>query len=402
MAFFDVYCRNNIESKTLNKNCKFQMVLIIPTYLKLWSPDEISKAEGILLLKRAVESLNLLENNEFTVFTPFCVDTHVWTDEFDLAIRKAVRNFSSKIPIVVFTENNMINLKKYFKEKGYSEIADRLSVCGYSNIRNCGLIVSNILNADIVIFIDNDEVIEDKDFLKTACEYLDTDYGGIKVNGKGGFYLSRNGEVVEKPTFYWWQLFWNKGRLISETTKGILDAKERLVKSPIVFGGNLVLYKNLFSKVPFDPLIPRGEDIDYLINSRRLGFNILFDRDLRIKHLHPERTLIFKKAELKGDIERFLYEREKVEGLNISLDPYPGYFLKKNLPIKAIATILLFAVDLLLKFKIADLIDVIGYKNLFYHKWNNVWQEYLKFQKDWEKLMNFITENRPNIISFIK
>lgn len=380
----------------------FRKALIIPTYLTVKSPEEIPYTEGILLLKRAVKSLDILECQELTVIMVFCVDTPSWRDEFDVALRKNVMDFSSKFPVIIFTEKSLRNLKEYFREKNYREIADRLSVCGYANIRNSGLIISNAIGTDVAIFIDNDEVIEDKDFLKTACEYLDTDYKGIRVNGKGGFYISLRGEVIERHHFYWWQVFWNKGRLISEAMKKILDAKERLVESPIVLGGNLVLHKNLFSKVPFDPLIPRGEDIDYLINAKRFGFNILFDKELKVKHLHPERTFVFQKNELKGDIERFLYECEKVKGSNISLVPYPGYFLKKTLPLKAMLTIQLFAVYLFLRFRIRDAIEVLCYKNLLFRRWNNVWQKYLKFQGDWERLMDFIAFDRDAIISYMK
>ncbi len=386
----------------MNKESKFQPVLIIPVYLKLNKPDEIPASEGISLLKRAVESLNIFEDDKLSIIAVFCIDADRWTDEFDAGIRKVVMDFLSKFSILVFTEKNMINLKRYLKEKGFLETTDRLGVCGYPNIRNCGLIISNALGADVAIFIDNDEVVEDKDFLRIACEYLDTAYKGIKVHGKSGFYISRKGEIIEKPFFRWWQTFWNKGKLMSDTMEKILETKGRLAESPIILGGNLVLHKNLFSKIPFDPLIPRGEDIDYLINSRRLGFNIFFDKKLRVKHLHPERTIIFKKAELRGDIERFVYEREKIEGSDISLDPYPGYFLKKTFPLKAMLTILLLAVDLLLRFKIIDALEIGSYKRLVFQKHDDVWQEYLKFQRDWKKLMDFINKNSDDIIPLLQ
>lgn len=95
-----------------------------------------------------------MENNELTVITVFCVDAPEWRNEVDTVIIKAVKGFSSKFPIVIFTEKNLKNLKKYFEGKGYPETADKLEICGYSNIRNCGLIVSNILGVDVAIFID--------------------------------------------------------------------------------------------------------------------------------------------------------------------------------------------------------------------------------------------------------
>ena len=233
----------------MNNNLKKS--LIIPTYLKVKTPEEIPNAEGILLLKRAMESLFVLEDDELTVIAVFCIDVPSWEDEFDTVLRKTVTDFPLKFPLIIFTEKNLKSLKEYLRGKGCGKMADKLSACGYSNIRNCGLVAANTLGADSVIFIDNDEVIEDKEFLKTAGEYAGADYNGIKVDGKGGFYISEEGEIVEKTAFHWWQILWNKGKLIAETMKKILNAYERLVESPIILGGNLVLHKNLFSIIPF-------------------------------------------------------------------------------------------------------------------------------------------------------
>lgn len=378
------------------------MVIIVPTYIRVKKPMEIPDAEGVLLLKRAMESLKVLESDKFSVIAVFCIDTPSWEDEFDKALRKTVSDFSVNFPVVIFTEKNLKSICEYLVEKGYHNAAGNLRTCGYPNIRNCGLMVANALGAEAIIFMDNDELVDDKYFLKAAGEYLNEEYKGVKVHGKSGFYASEKGEVAEATPFHWWQIFWNKGRLMAETMKKILDAEERLVESTIILGGNLVLHRNLFAKVPFDPLIPRGEDIDYLINSRRLGFNILFDRHLRIKHLHPERTIVFRKAELKGDIERFLYEREKLRGSGISLTPYPGYFLDGTLKLKAILTIYLFALHFLSRLGIKDAVEILNLKNLLSLRWNNAWLEYLEFQKEWVRLMNFITENRGDLLPLMR
>ena len=55
----------------------------------------------------------------------------------------------------------------------------------------------------------------------------------------------------------------------------------------------MILHRELFECVPFDPLVTRGEDVDYLINSRMFGFSFFLDNTLSIKHLpqpksHPQ------------------------------------------------------------------------------------------------------------------
>ena len=56
------------------------------------------------------------------------------------------------------------------------------------------------------------------------------------------------------------------------------------------FGRKSSSSSDLFRSIPFDPYIPRGEDTDYLINASQSGLCLFFDRELKIKHLHPERT----------------------------------------------------------------------------------------------------------------
>jgi hypothetical protein len=168
----------------------------------------------------------------------------------------------------------------------------------------------------------------------------------------------------------------------------ILASNDRLVASPMLLGGNLVLHQYLFRSIPFDPYIPRGEDTDYLINADQLGFSLFFDKELRIKHLHPLRTEFYFQEELRGDIERFLYEREKVRaGLNTSLDPYPGYFLKWTLYPKALLTSLFLSLDYLGRGEWEETGKCLANLRLLFKSRSGGWPSYLKFRADWERVM---------------
>jgi hypothetical protein len=126
---------------------------------------------------------------------------------------------------------------------------------------------------------------------------------------------------------------------------------------------------------------------------------VLFDKRLRIKHLHPERTEAFFQEELKGDIERFLYERGKTKvGLTIDLDPYPGYFLKWSLYPKAALTSVLLSLDYLVRGEWKKAGECISNINLFFQKRNEVWPRYLKFKADWERAMGKVQEEGMNEI----
>lgn len=102
------------------------------------------------------------------------------------------------------------------------------------------------------------------------------------------------------------------------------------------------VYWKMFEKVPFDPCITRGEDMDLLVNARMFGFEFLLDTKLRVLHLPGERRSQW--SEMRQDLFRFLYMRRKIlaqknigniKQVSIdSLEPYPGYFLRFGIPFK--------------------------------------------------------------------
>jgi hypothetical protein len=102
------------------------------------------------------------------------------------------------------------------------------------------------------------------------------------------------------------------------------------------------LHWKMFEKVPFDPYITRGEDMDLLVNARMFSFEFLLDTNLRVLHLPGERKSQW--SEMRQDLHRFLYMRKKIlaqkDIVNIkhvsidSLEPYPGHFLHLGIPFK--------------------------------------------------------------------
>jgi len=375
--------------------------IIIPVYLRLNRPEELPDSEGLALTRRAIESLNILEDRDFTLILPVCFDLtgrdgDVSFLEMDKLLRQNLQSFQKR-KIFVFSSYRLKTLRKYLDQKGFRSFSPLIDLKGFSKIRNTGLLLTQALSMDVAIFMDNDEIVEDPHYLEVACEYLNQRWNGKKVSGKGGFYVNPDGTILLPPQPLWWRFLWNKTKWMNRVWEGILSSRDRLVRSPMLLGGNLVLHHSLFSKVPFDPCIPRGEDTDYLINASQMGFNLLFDRQLRIKHLHPKRTGDYFHEELRGDIERFLYEREKIKrGLAIDLDPYPGYFMKWTLYPKAILTSLFLSLDYLGKGewgKARECLDNIG---LLSRKKDKSWSKYLQFRGDWEKMMGALKKEEVN------
>jgi hypothetical protein len=190
------------------------------------------------------------------------------------------------------------------------------------------------------VLIDDDEVFEDPEFIQKAQEFIDKPLGGNVVHAVAGFYLQPDGDYHVKKAFRPWMTFWDQYERMNETFDRIIGNEPRLKETPIVFGGNMVIHRNLFTVVPFDPDVPRGEDIDYLINGRMFGFHFFLDNQLAIKHLPPPKPHPTW-MQMREDIYRFCYERAKIEHQKElegmpkvrpeDFDPYPGCFLKNNL-----------------------------------------------------------------------
>jgi len=102
---------------------------------------------------------------------------------------------------------------------------------------------------------------------------------------------------------------------------------------------------------------------------------------------------------LRGDIERFLYEREKTKaGLTIDLDPYPGYFLKWSLYPRAFLTSMFLGLDYLVKGEWKRAKESISNINLFFQRGSGAWKRYLEFKADWERVMGKVQEEGINEI----
>jgi hypothetical protein len=292
---------------------------------------------------------------------------------------------------LVFSTHHLKNLRDYLDRLNFKTFSSLIDLKGFSRIRNTGLLLAQGLSIDAAIFIDNDEVVEDPQYLSVACEYLNEKWDGKMVHGKGGFYVNPDGTILLPPQELWWRCLWNKTKWMNQVWENLLSAEDRLLPSPILLGGNLVLHQSLFRHIPFDPYIPRGEDTDYLINASQLGFSLLFDKELRVKHLHPERTGVFFQEELKGDIERFLYERGKTKaGSHMNLDPYPGYFLRWTVFPKAGLTSFFLGLDYLAKGEWNKAGECIANVGLLFQGGQDGWFKYLRFKEDWEKVTDLL------------
>ncbi len=329
-----------------------KVTIVIPSYWSRACGDNWREGDAVYdhptpldsecTLLRTLRSIDVLEEKDFELVIIAVATAKDIEAKIEDKITSQVKSLSlsEEVKVSVFGHSKLEEIHNIFSNKGKKAYIDLLRLQGYSNIRNLCIFIPHILRSDVAILIDDDEVFEDPQFLVKAKEFIGRNVGGKTVKAVAGYYLQPDGDFHVKKPFHSWMKYWDIYSKMNEAFDKIIRTEPRLKETSFVFGGNMVIHRDLFTVIPFDPNVPRGEDIDYLINAKMFGFTFFLDNQLSIKHLPPPKTHPTW-MQLRQDIYRFLYERAKinkqrdVKGMtriySEDLDPYPGSFLKKDL-----------------------------------------------------------------------
>jgi len=330
--------------------------VVIPSYWGL--PEESLQLEDEIIfdhptpldkegtLGRLLGSLKLIDTNEFKIVIIAAATTPLITSGLITKLEEIIRPYSARYDITLLHSQNLNRLRRKLIKEGVSASACRLiSLESYPAVRNVCSLAGLLNGSEITIFLDDDEVITDSEFLRKAQQFIGTKYQDCPVRAVAGFYLQPNSyrlDVDKVPV--WRKSYWDNAVAMNEAFELVIGRPPRLELTPFVFGGNMVVHRDILREVPFDPLIRRGEDIDFLINCRIHRMNFWLDRELYVKHLPPNSSRPAWKS-LREDMKRFLYERKKVtdhkriKGVSYEeLMPYPGMFLGPDLEERIIRT----------------------------------------------------------------
>ena len=279
---------------------------------------------------------------------------------------------------------------------------ETVSLRGYGAIRNMGLVVAAILGHDVVVFMDDDEVALDENFL------IDGVYGlglltrqDLPVSAKTGYFFDRNDSCyADESTIRWYDKFWTKKTEFNDWMERV-QSSTRISRSNYVCGGCFAIYADAFFKVAFDPYITRGEDLDYLFNLRMNGLDVWFDNQWAVRHLPPKTPS--KASRFMQDVYRWTYEVQKIDVVNHriglrpitpdSLEPYPAPWITPEVHKRIFLTSLL---------RTIGCSEHKAYWNVFTHGRTDAkaWAErtkesYLAFQTYWPGMMAALWRNDP-------
>ncbi|MBW1769958.1 MAG: hypothetical protein JRJ17_02120 [Deltaproteobacteria bacterium] len=382
-------------------------LVVIPSY---WTKVAPTKSQAMNLrsfdqqfghigssLEKALMSLSILKEKDFQVLVVTSTDSPESQEQINQTVAGIIEKVADKtrIKILLFPNTLVTRVKEIFRDFCDQDALDFLCVEGYANIRNTGLIVAQILGTEELVFIDDDEYVDDPLFLYKAREHLGKSIDGKIVAGVGGYYVDPQKAYRRSIKPEPWKAFWDLERLLNETLCHLVETQPRIKLTPLVLGGCLVLTRPLFTTIPFDVRIPRGEDIDYVINAKMFRFHVFFDNELYVVHdPHTQPCPLWNR--LRQDIYRFTHERAKlrhqtpIEDMDCvsveELMPYPGSFLGEDLEDKisrACAILVQKAHD---EESAREFLNNILLMRSDAVPQYNVFKQYLDLQRKWEKM----------------
>ena len=391
--------------------------MVIPTYWCRRSGEAWQDGDAVYdhptpvdqegTLERTLVSMKQFREKDFKLVILICPTTPEVEEEAYEQVLRIVHRAQLNAETYLFTAGDLREITGILGKAGLNgKGAQLLSMFGYSNVRNICLLATSILTADAALLIDDDEVFELPDFVPRSVEFLGRRVYGDIVHGVAGYYLNSKGQYYDDVSPEPWMTYWDRFGCKAKAFDQIIGSGPRLKRTPFAFGGAMILHRELFECVPFDPLVTRGEDVDYLINSRIFGFSFFLDNTLSIKHLpQPKSHPQWKR--LREDIYRFVYQRSKMQSqcttgnlVHVSpedFDPYPGEFLKPDLEEKIYRSSMMLSTQYLARGDPDAAMEAI--RNVYLAKYNappafDAFRAYLETQTQWEKLIHLVRKER--------
>ena len=153
--------------------------MVIPTY---WTGPNNEWEEGDKVfdhatpvsedgtLIRTLDSLHILEDKNFTLVIIAIATNKKFEKPMKEKLEKMLHKADIPVDTILFTESTLKKIKKeIFKDYTGEDI---LSLDNYAQIRNMCIFVPYILDAEIVLLIDDDEVFEDPEYVTKAKEFI--------------------------------------------------------------------------------------------------------------------------------------------------------------------------------------------------------------------------------------
>jgi hypothetical protein len=308
-----------------------------------------------------------------------------------------------------FSYSHLRRLHDYLRELGKEDLIEAVSLVGYSPLRNACLVAAHILNKDIAVSIDDDCLFIEPDYIGRIKAMVLSDFEGKPIHAYCGPYITAKDTIyLDLPTSPH-AAYWNVVEVMNEAFKEFIVDSPGMKEVPFAIMGNIAVHRDYYTRVPLDPPLQRGEDMDWVINAHILGERFILDTELVIKHEPPPRPYPTWQP-LREDIYRFLYQQAKIANSRDGNGyhavqrerylPYPGTFFEDDFQERVTQACTILAIDYLTKSEPGNARESLN--NIYHAHYlakpeKDPFQSFLVFQKKWEEMMGIIEERRPEM-----
>ena len=326
-----------------------KLTVVIPTYWSRplpepWQPGDLVFDHPSPLgtsgsLGRLLDSMELLKADKVEVVVLVVPTAPDIDEEVTRHVRLIISTKQRSVPIRLLTPASLHRLSDALPGD-VGTWSDLLSLAGYGHVRNACLLAAALTEAEAAGLIDDDELFELPDFLNIVRAGLSGTFAGKPTRILAGWYMNADGGYRLNKPLARWSKSWPESQTMDRAFEQYIGGPGRYVRSSFAFGGNLAIHRDIYSAMPFDIGITRGEDIDYLLMARVFGIDTVLDNALHIRHLPPPKSHPTW-MRFRQDALRFIRERSKMtaavqhDGMVAvkpeDLDPYPGLFLRDDL-----------------------------------------------------------------------
>ncbi len=357
------------------------------------------------------ESMKILDDREFDVIAVAGANAPSQAKAVERAAGKLLRKHAQKagVKLHLFSYSHLDRLHKYLHKLGKDELLETISLVGYSPTRNACLVAAHILGKEIAVSIDDDCVFVEPSYIRRIKEKITSDFEGEPILAYCGPYLTANDSIYLDRSASPHVVYWNVIDNMNEMFRKYIVDSPGMKETPFAIMGNIAVHRDLYTRIPLDPPLRRGEDMDWVMNSHIFGERFIMDTKLLIKHCPPPRPYPTWRP-MREDIYRFRYQRAKIANSITGygyqhLDrerymAYPGVFFQDDFLYRVYKACTTLSIDYLTQGKPDDARETLN--NIYHAHYlaipeTDPFQSYLRFQKKWVEMMGIIAERRTEV-----
>lgn len=356
-------------------------------------------------------SMSILEDRNFDVIAVAGANAPSKAKAVERTANKLLKAHAKKagVNLHFFSYSHLERMHKFLQQLGRDDLQETIRLVGYSPLRNACLVAAHILGKEIAVSIDDDCQFTDPAYISKVKARIKSDFEGQSILALSGPYVTKNGSIYLPRSDSPHVAYWNVIDAMNEMFRKYIVESPGLKETPFAIMGNIAVHRDFFTRVPLDPPMQRGEDMDWVMNAHILGYKFILDTDLRIKHVPPPRPYPTWRP-MREDIYRFRYQQAKISNSRTGngyhrLDrerylPYPGLFFQDDFLDRVYKACTTLAIDYLVQGKEKDAQETLN--NIYHAHYlaepkEDPFTTYLDFQKKWVEMMDLIDEHRDEV-----